>query len=407
MPRRVIPLSDTQIKTARPQDKNYRLSDGDGLYLLITTDSSKLWRFDYYRPASAKRNTLSLGSYPSLTLAQARQERERLRSLVARGIDPAEQRKQDQREAQWQAANTFEQVTAEWLEKMADEYAPATMVKARQHLALPLQKMGRRPVSELSAAEILDVCRIKEKQGHLEAARKTLNKITQVLRYAVQTSRLKAVPTVDLKGALKTPKTQHMAAIVDPIELGRLLGDVEHYNGRSATVDALRLAPMLFIRPGELRAMRWADVDLQNGRLTYTPPKTRQALGTQLVVPLPRQALAILRERHVISGHTDFVFPANHTTKRCMSDGTINNALRRMGWEGDQVCGHGFRATARTLLEEELGFEPELIDMQLGHRVKDSNGRAYNRTWMIKPREKMMQAWADYLQALRDAQDLI
>ncbi len=146
-----------------------------------------------------------------MTLAQARQERERLRSLVARGIDPAEQRKQDQREAQWQAANTFEQVSAEWLEKMADEYAPATMVKARQHLALPLQKMGRRPVSELSAAEILDVCRIKEKQGHLEATRKTLNKITQVLRYAVQTSRLKAVPTVDLKGALKTPKTLYLA----------------------------------------------------------------------------------------------------------------------------------------------------------------------------------------------------
>lgn len=407
MPRRVLPLSDTQIKAARPQDKNYRMSDGDGLYLLITTDSSKLWRFDYYRPTTSKRNTISLGSYPALPLAQARQERERLRALVAKGVDPAEQRKQDQREAQWQAANTFAQVTAEWLEKMADEYAPATMVKARQHLALPLLKLGRRPVSELSAAEILDVCRIKEREGHREAARKMLNKITQVLRYAVQTSRLKSVPTVDLKGALKTPKRQHMAAIVDPVDLGRLLEDIDHYTGKAATVAALQLAPMLFIRPGELRAMRWDDVDLQNARLTYTPPKTRQALGTRLIVPLPRQAVAILRERYAVSGHTDFVFPAIHTSKRCMSDGTVNSALRRMGWDGEEVCGHGFRATARTLLEEELGFEPELIDMQLGHRVKDSNGRAYNRTWKIKPREKMMQSWADYLQALREAQDLI
>ena len=399
MPKIAKPLTDLQIKAAKPKEKPYKLTDGEGLYLLVKPDGAKLWRLDYTRPIIKKRNTLALGAYPDISLSEVRSKREQAKKQLANDIDPSEQKKADLREAKVAAGNTFEAVAMEWLSKQ--KYAEATRDKALYLLKLPIQKLGRKPIADILPIEVLDVCRIAEKEGHLEKARKTMNKCGQVFRYGVAISACKSDPTRDLRGALETPNTEHHAAITEPLELGVLLNDIDHYSGFYTTVRALKLAPILFTRPGELRALRWDKLNLETAQWRYTPPKTKKSTGVEMIVPLPKQAIAILRGMQVVSGHTEFVFPASHTTLKPMSENTINQALRRMGWSGDQMCGHGFRATARTILEEVLEYPPELIEMQLGHRVRDPNGRAYNRTWKIKQRTDMMQAWADYLDELK------
>lgn len=399
MPKIAKPLTDLQIRQAKPKDKPYKLSDGEGLYLLVKLDGAKLWRLDYTRPIIKKRNTLALGVYPEISLSDARLKRDNAKKLLAKEIDPSEQKKADLREAKVASGNTFEAVALEWLSKQ--KYADATHEKAIYLLKLPFQKFGNRPIAEIMPIDVLDVCRIPEKEGHLEKARKTMNKCSQVFRYGVAISACKADPTRDLRGALETPYTEHHAAIIEPVELGRLLQDIEHYSGFYTTISALKLAPILFTRPGELRALRWASINLDVGEWRYTPPKTKKSTGIEMIVPLPTQAIVILKELQIVNGHTDFVFPSSHTSLKPMSENTINQALRRMGWGGDQMCGHGFRATARTILEEVLEYSPELIEMQLGHQVKDTNGRAYNRTKHLTKRKEMMQAWADYLDGLK------
>jgi len=402
MPRTVKPLSDTQIKFAKPRELQYKLSDGDGLYLLVKPDGVKLWRMDYTRPITKKRNTLAFGVYPDISLADARSKREEARKLIALGSDPSEQRKEDARVAKIAAANTFESVALEWLSKQ--KFAESTKEKSKYLLILPFLKFGHRPISEILPYEVLDVCRIAEKEGHLEKARRIRQRCSQVFRYGVALGICSSDPTRDLRGALEAPETRHHSAIVDPCEVGRLLVDIENYSGNYTTVSALKIAPMLFTRPGELRALKWADLDLDLAQWRYTPPKTKKKTGIQMIVPLASQVVGILRELQAIHGHSEYVFPAIHTKLKCMSENTINQALRRMGWEADQVCGHGFRATARTILEDVLDYPPELIEMQLGHQVKDPNGRAYNRTWKLVKRTEMMQHWADYLDDLRNGQ---
>lgn len=400
MARITTPLSDAEIKrTKADPNVNQKLSDGGGLYLLIEKSGSKKWRLDYYRPITKKRNTLAFGIYPEVSLLEARAKRDEAKKLLASDIDPSEQKKVDVREAKLSASNTFHHVAMEWLPKQ--NYAESTLDKAHYLLELPFLIFGKRPIAEILPIEVLDVCRIAEKNGHLEKARKTMNKCSQVFRYGVAIGACKFDPTRDLKGSLETPVTVHHAALTEPTDVGLLLNDIDHYTGKFVTVCALKLAPLLFTRPGELRKLEWAKLNLVTAQWRYTPPKTQKTTGVEMIVPLAAQVIDILKKLHPITGHTKYVFPANHTSLKTMSENTVNQALRRMGWESEEVCGHGFRATARTILEEELNYPYELIEMQLGHKVRDSNGRAYNRTWKIKLRTEMMQAWADYLDDLR------
>lgn len=404
MPKIVKSLTDTQLRLAKAREKNYKMSDGGGLYLLVKLDGSKHWRFDYTRPVTQKRNTLAFGSYPEVSLLEARAKRDEVRKLLAKEIDPSEQRKVEVREAKLAANNTFEAIALEWLDKQG--YQPSTLKAARYLFEIPFQQFGKRPIGEIMPIEVLEACRIAEKQGNLEKARKMRIKCGQVFRYGISITACSSDPTRDLKGALAAPSRQHLAAIIDPNQLKLLLKDINQYQGRGHTIYALKLAPILFVRPGELRTMRWDQLNLDEGQWAYIPPKTKRSTRVEMIIPLPAQAIEILRAVRVIADGkgslSEYVFPAIHSSVIPMSENTINQALRRMGWESDQVCGHGFRATARTILEEVLEYPADLIEMQLGHQVRDTNGRAYNRTWKIKQRTEMMQTWADYLSQLRE-----
>lgn len=403
MPKLKKPLTDVQVRNAKPKEKDYKLPDGDNLYLVVKANGSKLWRMNYYRPVTKKQNTLAFGAYPEISLADARQKREEARKLLAAGTDPAEQRKSDQRAAKVASGHTFKAVALEWLAKQI--YTDDTREAAHYIFEIPFQQFGHKPIADILPIDVLDACRMAEANGHREKARKMRIKCGQVFRYAVASSLCLSDPTRDLRGALAPKETQHLAAVVDPAELKQLLIDIDNYNGRGRTIYALKLAPILFVRPGELRHMRWDQLDLDAGHWNFVPPKTRRTTRVAMVIPLPRQAIDILKQVKVIAENkkslSEFVFPAIHSSVIPMSENTINQALRRMGWESDQVCGHGFRATAKTILGEVLEYHADLTEMQLGHQVKDSNGRAYNRMWMIKQRTAMMQAWADYLDKLK------
>lgn len=313
MARITTPLSDAEIKRTKANPNiNQKLSDGGGLYLLIEKSGSKKWRLDYYRPITKKRNTLALGIYPEISLLEARAKRDEARKLLASGIDPSEQKKVEVREAKLAASNTFEAVKIDWLGKQ--NYAEATLDKANYLLELPLLKFGKRPIGEILPIEVLDVCRIAERNGHLEKARKTMNKCSQVFRHGVAIGACKSDPTRDLKGALETPVTVHHSALTEPSDLGLLLNDIDHYSGRFVTVSALKLAPMLFTRPGELRKLEWEKLNLDTAQWRYTPPKTKKTTGVEMIVPLPRQAVEILKQLLPVTGHTKYVFPASHTS---------------------------------------------------------------------------------------------
>lgn len=389
--RSVKPLSDAEIKRAKSQDKDYRLSDGAGLYLIIKSTGSKLWRFDYYRPATKNRTTLGIGAYPEITLADARRIRDDARAKIAKKVDPQDKEF---------IGECFEDIALEWLEMQTDK-SDATRAKSLYLLKFAFGDIGRMMVDEVKAKHVLAVCRKAEAAGHLEKAAKIRAKIGQVMRYAVATGRADHDPTPDLRGALKTPVTKHHAAITDPRVLSELLRDIWQYDGHMITQAALKIAPMVFVRPIELRAAKWADIDLQSMQWAYTPPKTQSTMATEHIVPLSTQVVEILKDLHDLTGNSEFVFPSLYTYKRCMSENTINLALRRMGWDGDQMCGHGFRATARTILEEVLEYPVEIIEQQLAHRVRDMHGRAYNRTKHLDKRRIMMQHWSDYLDSLR------
>lgn len=390
--RSVKPLSDAEVKRAKPQDKDYRLSDGSGLYLIVKKNGSKLWRFDYYRPITKNRTTLGVGAYPDVGLADARRVRDDARSKLAAGKDP--------QDSEVGADSTFEQVALEWLNMQTDK-SDATRAKSLYLLKFAFPDIGSMSIREVKANHVLTVCRKAEAAGHLEKAAKVRAKIGQVMRYAVATGQANIDPTPDLRGALKTQSTKHHAAITDPKVLVELLRDIWQYNGHMITQAALKIAPMVFVRPIELRAAKWSDIDLDSSIWSYTPPKTQSSVGTDHIVPLARQVVEILKDLNDLTGHSEFVFPSLYTYNRCMSENTINLALRRMGWGKEQMCGHGFRATARTILEEVLEYPVEIIEQQLAHRVRDMHGRAYNRTKHLEKRHIMMQHWADYLDSLR------
>ncbi|HFK2885915.1 MULTISPECIES: tyrosine-type recombinase/integrase [Stenotrophomonas] len=397
MPRTVAPLTDTAIRKAKPGPKPTKLRDGGGLYVQLNPDGSRWWRWDYRRPVTGKRNTLSLGTYPEVSLADARGRQAEARRLLASGIDPGEHRKAAKVAGVEKAANSFEVVTREWLgkQKWVESYR-CKVVAWMDNDVFPW--IGGRPVAELAAPDFLRVARRIEERGAIESAHRIMQNCGQVMRYAVATGRADRNPVADLRGALAPPMERHHAAITDPRELGGLLRAIDGYAGDASTRAALRLAPLVFVRPGELRHAEWSEIDLDAGE--WNIPAHKMKMREPHLVPLSSQAVAILRDLQPLTGHRQYVFPGGRSPKRPLSDNALTAALRRMGFDKETMTAHGFRATARTLLDEVLGWRPDLIEHQLAHAVRDPNGRAYNRTSHLAERRKMMQAWADYLDAL-------
>lgn len=395
--RNVPPLTDLALKRAKPTEKTQRLFDGGGLYLEITPTGGRYWRMKYRRPASGKESRLALGVYPTVTLARARERREDARRLLSQGIDPGQQRKADAAARAGMLANTFKPIAEEWLKGRA--WAPGYRVKVEAWFANDIYPyIGSRPARELTATDFLALARRMEKRGAIESGHRILQNCGQVMRYAIATGRADRNPVTDLKGALMPKPKRHYAALTRPDDLAPLVRAIQGYQGRLPTRIALALAPILFVRPGELRHAEWSEINIDAAE--WDIPAEKMKMRVAHLVPLSTQAVALLREIHPLSGQGRYVFPGFAGRGRPLSNTTVNAALRRLGYAGDEMTGHGFRAAARTILDETLGFRPDIIEHQLAHSVRDPNGRAYNRTTHLPERRKMMQAWADYLDEL-------
>lgn len=392
-------LTEVQIRAAKPREKPYKLFDERGLFLLIAPGADsyrgRLWRLRY-RYAKVEK-LLSLGNYPDISLKRAREKRDEARRLLAEGIDPSARRKSDQQAK----SETFEVIAREWLEMRAKTSAAITMQKARWLLEMIFPRIGKRPIREITAPELLSALRRIESRGHHETAHRAKQKCGQVFRYAIVTGRAERDVTADLRGALVPVVSQNHAALTDPAEVGALLRAIDSYEGQPITAAALKLAPLVFVRPGELRGAHWSEFDLDNAE--WRIPAERMKMGEQHIVPLSRQAVAILRELRELTGGGGFgelVFPSLLSLDRPMSNNTVNTALRRLGYTKEQMTGHGFRSMASTLLNEQ-GFPPDVIELQLAHAERNKVRAAYNKAQRLAERRKMMQVWSDYLDGLR------
>lgn len=410
-------LTPSQVANAKPQSKQYKLPNPEGgergMYLLVTPSGGKLWRWKYRRPVTKKENHLALGSFPEVTLKRAREKREVARALLAEGIDPGEQRKAQAAATLERMENTFAAVADELLRQRAAKIVAGTAARERRLLEKDLAPyIGSRPIAEVTAPELLAVLRKIEARGTVETAHRAKQLAGQVFKYASATGRVPTNynPAADLGGALAQPEGRNFATVYDPKngrdDLGKvadLLCALHGYKGGPVVQAALKLAPLVFVRPGELRKARWADIDLDAKEWRYIASKTKQPH----IVPLASQAVAILSNLQPLTGRGEYVFPSGRGRGRPMSENAVNAALRYMGFDGETMTGHGFRALARTVLDEVLNFRPDYIEHQLAHAVKDANGTAYNRTAHLPERRKMMQSWADYLDSLRDGADVI
>lgn len=404
MPKRIVPLSEVQVRNAKPQDKEVKLFDGGGLFLLLTPSGGKLWNFKYRFDNKEKR--LSFGAYPSVTLADARQRREDAKKLLANGVDPGEVKKAQKAARELLAENSFEVVAREWHGKFVKTWSAvhANTIKDRLEKEV-FPCIGSRPIGEIKAPELLAVLRRMESRGALDTAHRVRNHCSQVFRYAIATGRAERDPAADLRGALPPVKNNHFAAPTDPKDVAPLLRAMDDYEGSFVVKCAMRLAPLVFVRPGELRQAEWTEIDLDAAE--WNIPGHRMKMKEPHLVPLARQAVDILRELQPLTGHSKYLFPCHRSPLRCMSDNAVNAALRRMGFAKTEIVGHGFRAMARTLLDEVLQIRPDFIEHQLAHAVRDPNGRAYNRTSHLAERKKMMQTWADYLDGLKSGAKII
>lgn len=391
-----MPLSDIALRTAKPTDKPYKLTDGGGLYVEVYPTGGKLWRLKYRFGGKEKR--LSLGAYPVVSLKDARERRDNAKRLLAGGIDPSVERKAQKAATVERAANSFETVGREWFARYSPTWAESHSTKIIRRLEADIFPwLGGRPIAEITAPEVLTVLRRIESRGALDTAHRAHQNCGQIFRYAVATGRAIRDPSGDLRGALPPARHENFASITDPAQVAALLRAIDAFRGTLVVRCALLLAPMVFVRPGELRKAEWADFDLDAGEWRYMVTKTK----TAHLVPLAKQAVAVLRELHALTGHGRYVFPGRDP-KKPMSDAAVNAALRRMGYDTrTEITGHGFRAMARTILHEELNYRPEIIEHQLAHSVSDALGTAYNRTKFVKDRRGMMQAWADYLDGLK------
>lgn len=397
MPKRIIPLTDMKVQKAKPQDKPVSLFDGGGLYLLVTPSGGKLWRFKYR--FNKKEKKLAFGSYPEISLQDARQRREEARKLLANDVDPDAVRKA-QKQTQTQETETFEVIAREWHSRFKPTWTEGHAVTIIDRMERDLFPwIGKRPITEIKAHELLAAMRRVESRGALETAHRIRTIGGQVFRYAVATGRAERDISVDLKGALPQPQEKHRAAITEPLEVAKLLRAIDDYSGSFVVKCALKIAPLVFVRPGELRHMEWTELDFENAQ--WNIPAGKMKMKEPHLVPLSDQAIKILKELQGLTGTSRYVFPSGRSFERALSDNAILAALRRMGYAKDEMSGHGFRAMARTILDEVLQVRPDFIEHQLAHAVRDPNGRAYNRTAHLNERRKMMQTWADYLDGLK------
>ena len=398
-------LTDTFVKNAKPSgapsgDKH---ADGQGLYLHVKV-AGKYWRMSYR--VAGKQKTLALGVYPALSLAKARQRRDKARELLAEGVDPSAAKREAKRAQADAAANTFELMARAWLSKTAATRMASTQGK----IATWLEKdvfpfIGTMPISAIGPRDVLGALRKMEARGALDSVQRVKQICGQVFRFAVASGSAERDVTQDLRGALAPAVAGNFAAITEPVEVGQLMRAIYAYAGHPCTLAALKLAPLVFVRPGELRTAEWAEIDLDAAE--WRIPGSKMKMKLDHIVPLSTQAVEILCIVQPMTGHGRYVFPSARTGERPMSENTVNAALRQMGYSTEVHTGHGFRATFRTIADEVLGERVDLIEHQMAHQVKDPNGRAYNRTAHLPARRKMMQRWADYLDKLRIGADVI
>lgn len=397
-------LSDTAARKAKPEEKPYKMADGGGMYLEVMPNGSKYWRMKYRFNGKEKR--LALGVYPDVPLTLARDRRDAARKQLAQDIDPGEHKKATKAAKADRAANSFEIIAREWFAKHSPNWAASHADKIMRRLERDLFPwVGSRPIADITAQELLSALRRIEARGAVETAHRAMQNCGQVFRYAIATGRAQRDPTPDLKGALPPVKETHLAAITEPDKVGALLRAFDDYRGYFVTRCALRLAPLVFVRPGELRKAEWTEIDLD--RAEWNIPAARMKMREPHLVPLSAQAVAILKELQALTGDGHYVFPSPRTSQKPMSDNAILSAMRRMGFAKDEMSGHGFRAMARTILDEVLQVRPDYIEHQLAHAVRDPNGRAYNRTAHLAERRKMMQQWADYLDMLKAGAEVV
>lgn len=392
-------LTATAVRNAKPKEKAYKLYDERGLFLQVTSKGGKWWRFKYRY--LGKEKLLALGTYPDVSLADARGKRDDARKMLAQNppLDPGEVKKTQKQNMYTSQENSFEVLAREWAESHF-------VNKSKSHKERTLRRLevyvfpwiGRKPISEITPPEVLNAIRKPQSQNRLETAHRALSATGQVFRYAVQNGKAIRDVTADLKGALPPSKTKHMASLTEPGEVAELLRAIDGFQGTFTVECALKLAPLVFVRPSELRRAKWGDVDLDVGEWSYLVSKTT----TEHIVPLSKQAIQIFKDIHPLSGHREFVFQGGHDPKKAMSEAAINASLKRMGYDTQtQITGHGFRAMARTILHERLNIDPHIIEHQLAHAVPDNLGGAYNRTKFLNQRKIMMQQWADYLDELK------
>lgn len=391
-------LTDKAIKAAKPEDRDYKLSDGQGMYLLVKKNGSKLFCLKYRFHGKEKK--LSFGVYPDVSLQTAREKRSVARKLLADGIDPSAHKKAQRAAEKHSSENTFRVIALEWFETKMRTKSTSYQVRIMRSLEKNLFPfIGAKPIKEITAPVLLEVLRKVESRGAYDTAHRVKQMAGQIFRYAIATGRTERDPTPDLKGALIPPDTTHFAAITNPKEVGRLMLAIDSFEGTPVVSAALKLSALFFCRPGELRQLKWCDINHEENRIELLAQKT----GQQHIIPLCKQAKEILEELYVHTGRGEFIFPSARGRSRCMSDGATRIALRTMGYDKETMTPHGFRAMARTLLDEELGYDPVLIEHQLAHEVRDTLGRAYNRTTHLTQRMEMMQSWADYLDGLKEA----
>ena len=394
-------LTDKAIQAAKPSERPYKLADGEGLTMLVKPNGSKLWRFRYRHDGREKM--LGFGGYPDTSAKLAREKRDKARKQLAEGFDPSNAR-QAEKAAR---GNTFEVVAREWLTMQKERLAPATYAKAEWTLeTLVFPYLGTRPIDKISAADVLKVLKRIEGRGLNETAHRTRQRISQVCRYAVVTERAQHDVTLSLRGALAAVVSTNHAAITEPAKIGELLRLIEGYKGQTVTWCALRIAPLVFVRPGELRHAEWSEFDLDGDDPQWRIPAEKMKMREQHIVPLSKQVVKLLRELNALTGNGRYLFPALTTTRRCMSENTINLALRRMGYSNEEMTGHGFRSMASTTLNEQ-GWHPDLIELQLAHAERNAVRAAYNKAQRLPERRKMMQAWADHLDSLREGAKVI
>lgn len=400
-------LSDVAIRNAKPRDKPYKMGDSLGLFLLVQPSGGKLWRQKYRMDGREKK--LGIGTYPDVSLSEARRRRDEAREMIAAGKDPSREKQRDRLRARESVGDTFALIAKEYCDKRKRDgqkgWAPATASRSEYLLGLLSGSIGRIPIAEIEPADVLAAVRKIEGKGNLESARRTLQLASSVFRYAVATARLSSDPTRDLKGALTAPTVTHFGAITDPRAVGELLRAIEGYEGLGIAKLALQVAPHVFVRPGELRHAEWNEFDFDNALWTIPGEKTKMRKPHH--VPLSRQSRALFEELRAITGPDGYVFPSVRTRSRPMSENTINGALRRLSYSSDEMTGHGFRAMASTLLNESGKWSPDAIERALAHGESNKVRAAYHRGAHWDERVAMAQWWSNYLDTLRQGAEIV